>query len=102
MCQSIPACYEKSRRNVFWDLCDDIRDFLSRNPGASDEDIKSITAQLCLKEFVKVDDLLKYFKKDLEKGRKLISDPKKSDAVHKIQKRYCECYERVLSAYGLL
>jgi hypothetical protein len=102
MCQSIPSCYEKGRRNVFWDLWADISDFLSRNPGASNEDIKSATAQLCTKRYCEVEILLNSFKKDLEKGRKLISDPNKLEAVRAIQKMYCECYERVLSAYGLL
>jgi len=102
MCQSIPACYDKGERNVFWELREQIRDFIDRNPGANDEDIKTIVAQLCAKRCYKVEILLNSFKRDLDTGKKLVNDPNELEAVREIQKMYCECYERVLSAHGLL
>ncbi len=102
MCQTIPACYEKGKSSVLVNLREDMCDYLSRNPGVGDEDIKNFISQLCLKKNFKVMDLLDFFKKDLEKGKKLINDSKKSKAVHKIQKMYCNDYKRILSAYGLL
>ncbi len=101
MCQTIPSCYEKGRKSILIDLCEDVRKFLSDNPEASDEDIKNFIDKLCLKKHFETKNLLDYFKEDLERGKKLINDPKESKAVHKIQEMYCKDYERILSAFGL-
>lgn len=98
MCQTIGTCYVESKENVLVKLREDISCFLFRNPHATTVEISEFVAHVCSNNLCKVENLLEYFKRDLEIAKELANDPKELNAMREIQQMYCRDYERVLTA----
>jgi len=98
MCQTIGTCYVESKENILVKLREEISCFLFRNRNSTPKDINEFVTNACLKSPCEINDLLEYFRKDLEIGKKIASAANKPNAIREIQKMYCNDYEKVLSA----
>ncbi len=98
MCQTKGTCYVESNNNILAKLREEISYFLYSNTDSSQANISKFVTQICTKNLFEVDDLLDYFKREIEKGKKLATNQKESQAVRKIQTMYCSDYEKVLNA----
>jgi hypothetical protein len=99
MCQNIGTCYVQSRTNVLAELRDEISLFLFHNPMATNTQITQHMNQRCSFKRIKAEDLLKFIRKDFVQGKRLITNPNETNAVHKVQTLYCKDYERIIAAF---
>jgi hypothetical protein len=97
MCQAIPSCYGVGEVWCHKMITDRIEDFVCENPTATPLKIKNFIEKVCSKNLI--GDIIEFYKKDLKYRKRLANNPRKCQTTRLINKRLCERYEKILSAF---